>query len=84
MGVLDKVKQLFGQAKDKATDVAGDVADKAGDVASKAGEVAATGVEKAAEGVDKVTGGKFHDKIDDVSNKVEGALDKDKGTESKG
>jgi MT0933-like antitoxin protein len=78
MGVLEKVKQLFGQAKDKATDVAGDVAEKAGDAASKAGEVAAKGVDKAAEGVDKATGGRFHDQIENVSNKVEGVLDKDK------
>lgn len=87
MGVLEKVKQLFGQAKDKTADVASDVAEKAGDAASKAGEVAAKGVDKAAEGVDKATGGRFHDQIENVSSKVEGVLDKDKGkdagTESK-
>ena len=99
MGFLDKLKGMFGRSKDKATEVAGDVAEKAaevasdvaekaGEVAAKAGAVAAKGVDAAATGVDKVTGGKFHDKIEDVSGKVESALDKDdkggKGSSSKG
>jgi hypothetical protein len=65
MSIMDKLKGLFGSAKDKA-----------GDVAEKTGPVAAKGVDAAAAGVDKMTGGRFHEQIESVTDKVEGALDK--------
>ncbi len=36
-------------------------------------------MDAAASGVDKATGGKYHDKIQSVSSKVEGVLDPHKG-----
>ena len=80
MGFLDKAKQVLGQAKDKGTQVAGEVVEKAGPLAEKAGGMAAKGVDAAASGVDKATGGKYHDKIQNVSSKVEGVLDPHKGS----
>ncbi|GAA2828999.1 Rv0909 family putative TA system antitoxin [Crossiella cryophila] len=71
MSFLDKAKELAEQAKEKAAEFA---QSPAGD---KARELAAKGVDAAASGIDKVTGGKYTDKIETVSNKVEGFLDKD-------
>ena len=69
MSIVDRLKRLFGRAKDRATDVAGDIAEKAAPAAAK-------GVDAAAAGADKITGGKFHDQIETVANRVEGALDR--------
>lgn len=71
MSFLDKAKELAAQAKEKAAELA------QGPAGDKARELAAKGVDAAAGGIDKVTGGKYHDKIENVSTKVEGFLDKD-------
>lgn len=65
-------------AKNKAAEVADGLAEKAGPAMEKAGELAAKGVDVTASGLDKVTGGRFHDQIENVSNKVEGVLDRAK------
>lgn len=65
-------------AKDKAAEVAGGLAEKAAPAMEKAGELAAKGVDVTASGLNKVTGGRFHDQIENVSNKVEGVLDRAK------
>lgn len=44
----------------------------------KAGPSAAKGVDAASSQLDKVTGGKYHDQIENVSNKVTGVLDPNK------
>ena len=67
MDFADRAKE----AKDKAVE-------KAGPMLEKAGELAAKGVDATASGLDKVTGGRFHDQIENVSNKVEGVLDRAK------
>ncbi|MGW1682227.1 antitoxin [Saccharopolyspora sp. NPDC002376] len=63
MGFLDKAKELANQAKGKAEELA-----------EKAGPSAAKGLDAAKSSLDKATGGKYHDKIETVSNKVEGML----------
>lgn len=78
MGFLDKAKQAVEQAKDKAGPLAEKAKEKAGPLAEKAGDIAAKGVDAAASGVDKATGGRYHDKIENVSSKVEGTLDPDR------
>lgn len=77
MDFADRAKE----AKDKAAEVAGGLVEKAGPVLEKAGELAAKGVDATASGLDKVTGGRFHDQIENVSNKVEGVLDRTKPDE---
>ncbi len=83
MGILDKVKALFGGASDNAGGALGGVADKAtgalGGVADKAAELgkhavdAVDGVvDKAADAVDGATGGKFSETIDKVRDKFDG------------
>ncbi|MEB3366171.1 antitoxin [Saccharopolyspora mangrovi] len=68
MSFLDKAKELAGQAKGKAEELA-----------EKAGPSAAKGLDAAKSSLDKATGGKYHDKIESVSGKVEGVLKRDSG-----
>ncbi len=66
MSFLDKAKELAGQAKGKAEELA-----------EKAGPSAAKGLDAAKSSLDKATGGKYHDRIESVSGKVEGVLKRD-------
>ncbi|SFS55377.1 antitoxin [Saccharopolyspora flava] len=66
MSFLDKAKELAGQAKGKAEELA-----------EKAGPNAAKGLDAAKSSLDKATGGKYHDQIESVSGKVEGVLKRD-------
>ncbi|APU12731.1 MULTISPECIES: antitoxin [Actinoalloteichus] len=66
---LDKAKELAAQAREKA-----------GSVAEKAGDAAAKGVSVVADKADDVTGGKYTEKIESVSEKVEKVLDPDGST----
>lgn len=78
MDFADKAKETAKEAKDKAAEVASELLEKAGPLVEKAGELAAKGVDATATGLDKVTGGRFHDQIENVSSKVEGALDRNR------
>lgn len=71
MSFLDKAKGLADQAKGKA-----------GELAEKAGPGASKGIDAAKERVDKATGGKYHDQIESVSNKVEGVINKGQNGQS--
>ncbi|GAA4884694.1 antitoxin [Saccharopolyspora cebuensis] len=65
---------------DKAKDLANQAMDKAGPGASK-------GLDAAKTRLDEATGGKYHDKIENVSGKVEKAINRDDkggGTEGRG
>lgn len=53
--------------------------EKAGELAHKAGPGAAKGVDSAKAQLDKATGGKYHDRIENVSGKVQDALKKAQG-----
>ncbi|AUS78401.1 antitoxin [Actinoalloteichus sp. AHMU CJ021] len=55
--------------------------DKAKELAQQAREKAAQGVDAAASKVDEMTGGKYTEHIENVSNKVENALDPNAGDE---
>ncbi|GAA0512304.1 hypothetical protein GCM10011581_02610 [Saccharopolyspora subtropica] len=66
MGFLDKAKELAQQARGKAEELA-----------EKAGPSAVKGIDAAKDRLDKATGGKYHDKIETVSHKVEGLIKKD-------
>ena len=62
---------LFDKAKDKLNDI------KENGIDGGAGDAVAKGIDKASDAADKATGGKFSDKIDSVSDKVEGIVDRD-------
>jgi hypothetical protein len=62
MGFMDKLKGLFGSAKEKAADVADKAGDVAGDVAEKAGDMAETAWDKT-----KDVAGDVADKAGDVA-----------------
>jgi antitoxin protein of toxin-antitoxin system len=88
MGLRDKAKDLATKVTHKATEVAGELADKAGPLAEKAKPLAekakplaekvkplaAKGISVAASSANKVTGGKYHDKIDNMSEKLGNVL----------
>ncbi|GGM82071.1 hypothetical protein GCM10012275_60880 [Longimycelium tulufanense] len=73
MGLLDRARELAGRAREKA----GPLAEKVGPLAERAGGMAAKGVDVAAQRIDRATGGKYHDRIENVSHKVEGILHRD-------
>ena len=71
------VEKAKGQAEDlveKAKPLAEKAKDQAGDLVEKARPVAASAASKIGDGIDKATGGRYSEKIDGVSDKVEGAL----------
>jgi hypothetical protein len=70
----EKAGPLAEQAKEKAGPLAEQAKEKAGPLTDKAKDVAAKGADLAAGGIDKATGGKYHDKIEAVQEKVETAL----------
>ncbi|MCP3800275.1 hypothetical protein NLX83_13505 [Allokutzneria sp. A3M-2-11 16] len=78
MGFLDKAKELANQAKDKVGPLAEQAKEKAGPLAEKAGGAAARGVDLAASKLDRATRGKYHDKIENVSTRLENVLDPDR------
>lgn len=87
MSFLDKAKQVAEDLVEKAgplaerakplAEKAKPFAEKAAPYAEKAAGLAAKGVSTAASTVDKATGGKYHDKIENVSGKVAEALNRD-------
>lgn len=72
MGFLDKAKDKLNEIKEYGLD-------------GKAGDTVAQGIDKASAAADKATGGKHSDKIDSVSDKLEGTIDRDgsAGTQAK-
>ncbi|PRZ41217.1 antitoxin protein of toxin-antitoxin system [Antricoccus suffuscus] len=64
MGFLDKAKDKLNEIKDHGID-------------GKVGDTVAQGIDKASAAADKATGGKYSDKIDSVSDKLEGTVDRD-------
>lgn len=73
MSFLDKAKGMANQAKGKAEELA-----------EKHGPQASKGVDAAKSQLDKATGGKYSDKIEGVSNKVQDALNRDQHNDGTG
>lgn len=72
MSFMDKAKGMADQAKEKA-----------GEMAHRAGPSATKGLDSAKGQLDKATGGKYHDRIENVSGKVQDALKKAEGWNEK-
>ena len=82
---LRKVGEYSEKASDRATGLAEEAAKKAGELTEvarekapgyldRAAELACKAADATADGVDKVTGGRYHDKIDSVHDKVDETL----------
>ena len=74
--LVDKAGPLAEKAKPLA-EKAKPLAEKAAPYAEKAATLAAKGVSTAASTVDKATGGKYHERIENVSGKLGEALNRD-------
>lgn len=75
MSFSDKLKELFGKAKDSSSDIANKAKDTAGDLADKHGDKVTGAVTKATGFIDEKSGGKSAS----VTEKVESAVDKTVG-----
>ena len=91
MGLTDKAKELADAALLKAGEVSERAAGKAAELSDvarekapgyldRAADLAVKAVDVAASGVDRATGGRFHDKLEDATAKVEQTLDRPRPT----
>ena len=78
---LGRAGELAEQAKEKAGPLAEQAKEKAGPLAEKAKEAAVKGTHKAADTLNAKTEGKYSDKIESVTGKVDTALRKDTATD---
>jgi hypothetical protein len=82
MGITEKAKELADAALLKAGEMSEVAREKAPGYIDKAADVTVKAVDAAASGVDRVTGGRFHEKLEDVTTKVEEGLDRPRPTTS--
>jgi hypothetical protein len=80
MGITERAKELADAALLKAGELSEVAREKAPGYLDKAADVTVKAVDAAASGVDRVTGGRFHDKLEDVTTKVEEGLDRPRPT----
>lgn len=76
MGITDKAKELADAALLKAGELSDVAREKAPGYLDRAADLAVKAVDVAASGVDRATGGRFHDKLEDATTKVEQTLDR--------
>ena len=68
--MLEKLKKIADQAKEKAGPMAEQAKEKATELASKAAPAVSQGIDKAAGSIDKATKGRYSDHIDKVQGVV--------------
>ena len=76
MGLTDKAKELTDAALLKAGELSEVAREKAPDYLDRAADFAVKATDVAASGVDRATGGRFHEKIEEVTAKVGASLDR--------
>jgi hypothetical protein len=76
MGITDKAKELADTALAKAAELSEVAREKAPGYLDRAADLAAKAADATASGVDRATGGRFHDRIEEVTAKVEQSLDR--------
>ena len=76
MGLTDKAKELTDTALLRAGELSEVAREKAPDYLDRAADFAVKAADVAASGVDRATGGRFHDRIEEVSAKVGASLDR--------
>ena|SRR5687767_5714809 len=80
MGLTDKAKELTDTALLKAGELSEVAREKAPGYLDRAADLAVKATDVAATRVDRVTGGRFHDKIEEVTAKVGASLDRPRPT----
>jgi hypothetical protein len=81
MGLTDKAKELADAALLKAGELSGVAREKAPGYLDRAADLAVKAVDAAADGVDRATGGRFHDKLEGATARVEETLDRPRPAE---
>jgi hypothetical protein len=76
MGLTDKAKELTDIALVKAGELSEVAREKAPDLFDRAADLAVKATDAAASGVDRATGGRYHERIEEVTAKVEASLDR--------
>jgi hypothetical protein len=76
MGLTDKAKELTDAALLKAGELSEVAREKAPDYLDRAADFAVKATDVAASSVDRATGGRFHEKIEEVTAKVGASLDR--------
>jgi hypothetical protein len=82
MGLTDKAKELADAALLKAGELSEVAREKAPGYLDRAADLAVKATDAAASGVDRATGGRFHDRIEEVTAKVEQSLDRPRAAEA--
>ena len=82
MGLTDKAKELTDAALLKAGELSEVAREKAPGYLDRAADLAVKATDAAASGVDRATGGRFHDRIEEVTAKVEQSLDRPRAGEA--
>jgi hypothetical protein len=82
MGLTDKAKELTDVALLKAGELSEVAREKAPDYLDRAADLAVKAADAAASGVDRATGGRFHEKIEEVTAKVGASLDRPRPTDT--
>ena len=82
MGITEKAKELTDTALVKAGELSEVAREKAPGYLDRAADFAVKAADAAASGMDRATRGRFHDRIDEVTAKVEASLDRPRPTDS--
>lgn len=79
-GVAGELATRAGPYAQRGLEAAGEVAERVRPYAERAGGYAAKGVDGAAKRMDEATGGKYSDRIANVTKKVDSVLDREHRT----
>jgi hypothetical protein len=82
MGLTEKAKELTDTALLKAGELSEVAREKAPGYLDRSADLAVKAADAAASGVDRATGGRFHDRIEGVTAKVEASLDRPRPTDA--
>ena len=82
MGLTDKAKELTDAALLRAGELSEVAREKAPGYLDRAADLAVKATDAAASGVDRATGGRYHDRIEGVTAKVEHSLDRPRAADT--
>jgi hypothetical protein len=82
MGITEKAKELTDTALVKAGELSEVAREKAPGYLDRAADLAVKAADATASGVDRATRGRFHDRIEEVTAKVEASLDRPRPTDA--
>lgn len=76
MGLTEKAKELADTALRRVGEVSETAREKAPGFIDRAADVTVKAVDSAASGIDRATGGRYHDRLEGATAKVEESLDR--------